>query len=298
LPPWRSAHAPNGARLVSLDVIRSEPWVIEPSEQLLHRPNSDITEQPDTMGDLVTPASKPPIPWMRIAAESAAIVLSILLAFAIDAWWDGAQDRAEEQEILRSMEAEFTGLQQQLSVAAARRAAGLGALGRVLEGASLGFARLPATPVLDSAMVLLVLVPTFDWTMGALESVLSSGRLELIQDRNLRVALASWPGMAQDIIENESDLRGRHQSIVLPMIAAHRVPISRALSRPFPALWPRVVPDTSVAREAYVALFRDPTFMPVLEWEYFAWRNSASEYNQAATAAEEILELITAALRP
>jgi hypothetical protein len=28
------------------------------------------------------------VPWKHIAVEAAAIVASILLAFAIDAWWD------------------------------------------------------------------------------------------------------------------------------------------------------------------------------------------------------------------
>ncbi len=35
----------------------------------------------------------------RLLAKSAAIVASILLAFAKDAWWPDRQDRAEEQRI-------------------------------------------------------------------------------------------------------------------------------------------------------------------------------------------------------
>ena len=33
------------------------------------------------------------IPWLRIGAESAAIVVSILLAFAIQVWSEGQLDR-------------------------------------------------------------------------------------------------------------------------------------------------------------------------------------------------------------
>jgi hypothetical protein len=40
------------------------------------------------------------IPWPRILAEGVAIVLSILLAFGIQAWWEGRQERLEEREIL------------------------------------------------------------------------------------------------------------------------------------------------------------------------------------------------------
>ncbi len=40
------------------------------------------------------------IDWPRLLAEGAAIVVSILLAFGIDAWWDDRQERIEERKIL------------------------------------------------------------------------------------------------------------------------------------------------------------------------------------------------------
>ena len=49
------------------------------------------------------------IPWPRILAEGAAILVSILLAFAIDAWWDKRQDRVEERAILEAIVAEIDG---------------------------------------------------------------------------------------------------------------------------------------------------------------------------------------------
>ena len=43
------------------------------------------------------------IPWTRIFAEAAAIVVSILLAFGIQAWWDNLQERQEEQVLLSGL---------------------------------------------------------------------------------------------------------------------------------------------------------------------------------------------------
>jgi hypothetical protein len=43
------------------------------------------------------------ISWKRLAAESTAIVASILLAFAIDAWWDERQERKLEAEYLTAI---------------------------------------------------------------------------------------------------------------------------------------------------------------------------------------------------
>jgi len=47
------------------------------------------------------------IQWKRISAEGAAIVVSILLAFSIEASWDDYQDRGEEQGILLGLKSEF-----------------------------------------------------------------------------------------------------------------------------------------------------------------------------------------------
>jgi len=47
------------------------------------------------------------IPWARLALESIAIVGSILVAFAIDAWWEDRQERREERSYLTSLRQEF-----------------------------------------------------------------------------------------------------------------------------------------------------------------------------------------------
>lgn len=43
------------------------------------------------------------ISWTRIAAESLAIVVSILLAFGIEAWWSGHQERLDERALLEEL---------------------------------------------------------------------------------------------------------------------------------------------------------------------------------------------------
>lgn len=43
------------------------------------------------------------IPWRRIAVEGTVIVASILLAFAIDAWWNDRQQHESEQIVLQTL---------------------------------------------------------------------------------------------------------------------------------------------------------------------------------------------------
>lgn len=47
------------------------------------------------------------IPWAHLMSEGAIIVVSILLAFWIDAWWDDRQDREDEQAMLELLHAEL-----------------------------------------------------------------------------------------------------------------------------------------------------------------------------------------------
>ena len=47
------------------------------------------------------------IPWTRLTVESIAIVGSILVAFAIDAWWEDRQERGDERSYLSSLRQEL-----------------------------------------------------------------------------------------------------------------------------------------------------------------------------------------------
>lgn len=58
------------------------------------------------------------IPWPHIFAEGVAIVVSILLAFGIQAWWDGRQEREEERQLLETLVAE---LQRNKEIVAGRK---------------------------------------------------------------------------------------------------------------------------------------------------------------------------------
>ncbi len=100
------------------------------------------------------------IPWLRIFVEGVVIVLSILLAFGIDAWWDELGDRRSERETLVRLQGEFernrtlieSGSGQFRDVAAASQS-----LYEMAE-ASGG----TAVPVRDSLLLVAISTSTFD----------------------------------------------------------------------------------------------------------------------------------------
>jgi hypothetical protein len=49
------------------------------------------------------------IPWKRLSLEATAIVVSILLAFSIDAWWNERQENVREKHQIQALITEFEG---------------------------------------------------------------------------------------------------------------------------------------------------------------------------------------------
>jgi len=47
------------------------------------------------------------IPWKRLTVEGTAIVLSILLAFAIDAWWEDVQAARQQAKLVVALQQDF-----------------------------------------------------------------------------------------------------------------------------------------------------------------------------------------------
>ena len=139
------------------------------------------------------------LPWLRFAAEGLLIVASILAALAVDTYWSGRQERQlERAELLGIQEQlEATRLQLERTIAADERILETtGRLLAVLEGAGDG-----AVPVLDSLLRAQGSTTMFVAPMSRFDALLASGRLVLIEDPDLRAAIAEWPTLVGEVTE-------------------------------------------------------------------------------------------------
>ena len=149
-------------------------------------------------------ATSSKIPWPRLLAEGGAIVVSILLAFGIDAWWSARQLHSEEQDILRQLAAEF---QINADLLAERRRNHE----EILQATELVLS--VTGPELDQEMAeshevrvaidRMIRWWTYDPQMAVISGLTQSGRLSTISSDALRNALASWPSRVQDLAEDE-----------------------------------------------------------------------------------------------
>lgn len=150
----------------------------------------------------------------RMIAEGAVIVASILLAFALDAWWDASQRSRETADLLAALDEEFALAAAELDGTLAGQrfvvAAADTALGRLRAGES----RIPAG---DVAWVLDA--PTSDINQGTLATLMASGGLERLPSQQLRALLAGWPAAVADIQEEELEARSFVRTQLMPYLS-------------------------------------------------------------------------------
>lgn len=146
---------------------------------------------------------KTTIPWGRVLAEGAIIVVSILLAFAIDAGWESRQEGAWRREALGDLRREAEANQAALSEYILLYETGVAAAERIYSETS-ALSDLPSDS-LARVFALSVFIPTFDPDDAVLTSLVRSGQLDRIEDRALRSAVSRWLDLTEDVAENRRD---------------------------------------------------------------------------------------------
>ena len=228
-------------------------------------------------------ASSQPIPWKRLTAEAAAIVISILLAFWIDAWWDERKDSLEEREILVGLEVEFVDLRDRLDLWAQFNRTGVQFIEQFLSDSvtemdlrsiELAFTYASLVNVLDQG--------------GALDALLASGRLERIGDRNIRARLVKWPDWLEDIHTNDLSSRRYVMSEIVPYLAKSGFP--REIC-PAPELF-LVCAESESVPSNYLQLAEDPEFRAMLIMRRAWMLGAASDHESARDEADDILVLL------
>jgi hypothetical protein len=133
------------------------------------------------------------VPWKRISAEGATIVISIILAFAIDAWWDERQERRDELEVLDRLQAELSVNIERIDRVGVLRTLKIEYAVDLVE--LIGEAQAQGDETIDvSTMKLMHLADssTFEADIPVLEGLIRSGRLEIIKSQNVLAAVAKW----------------------------------------------------------------------------------------------------------
>jgi len=134
------------------------------------------------------------IPWLRISAEAAAIIASILVAFAIDAWWDSLQVDRKTREILEAVRLEMESNLATLQDSIAHHV-------DISEAIDIAQDQMSTVGVQNKA---LIDVEVFEPSTGALDTLIATGMLGELDDPALQISLGAFTGFARDLSERES----------------------------------------------------------------------------------------------
>lgn len=137
--------------------------------------------------------------WRRLVLESAAVVGSILLAFAIDAAWDLRQELAEERELLLGLRQELAENQSIIEQSRAETQEALGLLQDFLAGPPDESTTEPSAEAWGQIYRPMIRDWTGSFTTGFVDAATSSGRLALIQNPEVAASIARFRRALEDV---------------------------------------------------------------------------------------------------
>ena len=132
---------------------------------------------------------KPQIPWLRVFVEGVVIVGSILLAFGLQAWWEGRQEREEEQQYVVALLDEMRAAEAELERDRQARIGRMAALDS-LQGHFVG--RLADGAAFTSWVREVIRLAFFFPPTAVYDDLVSSGGVRLIRSDELRLALMNY----------------------------------------------------------------------------------------------------------
>jgi len=234
------------------------------------------------------------IPWKRTTVEAAAVVASILLAFAIDAWWEERGLRIEEQQVLQGLREEFLSVRKVLSEHLSEHLKGLQAL-EDFQIAAKGVNVKEGGAIVDAVVVELLSPMTSDLGSGTLAALLSSGRIEILNNRTLRAKLASWEGVIGEVWDDQEFNAKSVFEFHVPYFLAENIPAGAAMHQWYDE-WSLPRKSPSDDPDMVSRLIGDETLRAMVEIRYGYKRHLTVEFEIAIDAVDAILAEIESSI--
>ena len=233
------------------------------------------------------------VPWKRLIAEAAAIVISILLAFAIDAWWEGYGDRKSEQWLLHRLKADFVEIQTAIQLIEQEHRETSAACIALLDFPN--GAPLPNSPEVDRMVAVVFLTSrTFNPGSGAAAAFLNSEGAMLVQNQPLANLLLAWPGVVEELQEEDAYLQAGIANRWIPFLK------SRVNLGPYLATYGEIMSSLPIhvtSPPSRTALIVDQTFVNNVLDRYKSQQIALRDIKPVLAAVEEILMLLDKEIR-
>jgi len=230
----------------------------------------------------------------RIVVEGSAIVVSILLAFAIDAWWDAHQDRQEEQRVLAGLKEELESNLARIDVELSYRHSVVESI-ETLFAASLGKVEVGRDQA-DRLIGDVTWWTNVEYSRGVDDGFVRGGRLSIIENNDLRDAISELPNRYDVIRESERNDQITTSTIIVPYLNRHasltQIANTMASGRPGTGDTPTppVYPVTEI--RDHRKLISNPEFLGILVQEHWNHLETMASYESFKASLEDALQLI------
>ena len=223
-------------------------------------------------------------PWMAVArplGEIAIVTVGILIAFALEAWWDGREKAAQEQVHLRALASDLQQNIGELKTLIEREKEVMTSSQELLK---LARVQQPGeTARLEELFYQVFNSARFEPVMGAYEALVNSGGLTLIRDESLRAALAEF---AAKVGGQYAESWSEEHYFAFAREFAGRVVLLQAQN-----------PAADARERAYEEMLRDRRFQEHLALRYYSERDVANKYIGLRQQAEAVLAQVRAQIR-
>ena len=229
------------------------------------------------------------ISWPRILAEGTAIVVSILLAFSIQAWWEERLERNDEREQLTRLRVEFSENIRRIELRSFES--------EILDNCEEFFDLIEEAQergeseigVPPRMLVRTLTAPTFDAYTPILNGLIQSGQLELIEDHQILAHVADWDWLLRDYVSFAERARRSVDLNLFPALAV-RGDIGPQL------MIPMVFNDPESAQwgDEIVAIRIDDELKGIIAERWRNGRSAVSRLEAARQAAENVIAAIDA----
>lgn len=233
---------------------------------------------------------------LRLMGEALAIVLSILLAFAIDAWWQDRAEYREETRALRALRDEFEVNRQLLAKFVAFHSD--------LRSSALAILQLAADPTAEIATEemdrMIVDVAWwgsfFSFESAALDAVILGAKLDLLNNEALRRMLADWRGQLASASAQNTQEFEHYFGVLMPILRprANLAQISNA-SLNVPGNFfddPGVILPIPAGRVDHRALISDREFQNAVVEKAWIEDDMLRQYGILEPKIEKLLETL------
>ena len=224
------------------------------------------------------------------------VVIGILIALQINNWNQNRLERNEEKVILQNLKEDYKSAVEEFKWLNTIR-------NQIITSAEKITAIKPnevenyQTTYLDSLFSQTLFAPTFNNESGSLNVLLTSGKINLISNEDLKNKLIAWPGDVSDMIEDEiahSDMYfGAYTEILENFLSWNDLLKHRTMpAARFKKIQLQLMPDNPVVSSDYFALLNNKRFLNLLSRRASICNISNNETEDLIEKAEGIIKLI------